>query len=276
MPRKVFTPGEVLTAANVNEFLMDQSVMSFSDSTARGSAIPSATEGMTTYLEDKNTLSLYNATDWTNDRTIQVFADSTARGSAIPTPFEGMASYLQDSDTLTIYSGANWVGVGASTLQLISTTSFSAVASHQVDNVFSANYDNYKIIINITSNTVDALLFLRMAAGGTPASGAGNYEVGRYSVGVASPGASFNENSAARAEARVGSMDSLGSGLGAEIVIYNPFTSDKTKLTALSAGARLTFQGAGLTLTDSYDGVQILAESGTMTGTMSIYGIKEN
>jgi len=274
MPRKVFTPGEILTAANVNEFLMDQSVMSFSDSTARGSAIPSPIEGMTTYLEDKDTLSLYNATDWTSDRTIQVFADSTARGSAIPSPLDGMASYLQDSDSLNIYSGTNWVGVGASTHQLVSTTSFSAVASHQVDNVFSATYQNYLIIINSTASSADSLLFLRLATGGTADSGS-IYDTGRYTVGVAASSSAFNENTVLRTEARIGqSVTDLG--VGVEVNIYNPFTSDKTKLTSLSAGRLLSFGGVALTSTTSFDGVEILPDSGTMTGTMSVFGIKEN
>jgi hypothetical protein len=65
MPRKVFTAGEVLAAADVNEFLMDQSVMSFAGTAARGSAIGTAVEGMVSYLEDSNTFQYYNGTAWT-------------------------------------------------------------------------------------------------------------------------------------------------------------------------------------------------------------------
>jgi hypothetical protein len=50
--RKNFVAGEILTAADVNSFLMDQSVMVFDDSGARGSAIPSPSEGMVTYRKD--------------------------------------------------------------------------------------------------------------------------------------------------------------------------------------------------------------------------------
>lgn len=64
MPRKVFVAGEILTAAAVNENLMDQAVMSFAGSAARGSAIPSPVEGMVTYLEDVNGLSLYDGSSW--------------------------------------------------------------------------------------------------------------------------------------------------------------------------------------------------------------------
>lgn len=61
--RKVFTAGEVLQAADVNDFLMDQSVMVFAGTAARGSAIPSPTEGMVTYLQDADELQVYT-TDW--------------------------------------------------------------------------------------------------------------------------------------------------------------------------------------------------------------------
>jgi hypothetical protein len=60
MSRKVFTAGEVLAAADVNSFLMDQTVMSFAGTAARGSAIGTATEGMVTYLEDSDTIQIYD------------------------------------------------------------------------------------------------------------------------------------------------------------------------------------------------------------------------
>jgi hypothetical protein len=60
MPRKVFTAGEVLAAADVNEFLGDQAVMTFAGTAARGSAIPSPVEGMVAYLEDTNLYTAYN------------------------------------------------------------------------------------------------------------------------------------------------------------------------------------------------------------------------
>jgi hypothetical protein len=64
MPRKVFTAGEVLAAADVNEFLMDQAVQSFAGTAARGSAIPTPVAGMTTYLEDSKNLEIYDGTSY--------------------------------------------------------------------------------------------------------------------------------------------------------------------------------------------------------------------
>jgi hypothetical protein len=45
---------------------MDQSVMTFASSGARGSAIASPTEGMVTYLEDSNSLQLWDGARWTS------------------------------------------------------------------------------------------------------------------------------------------------------------------------------------------------------------------
>jgi hypothetical protein len=64
MPRKVFTAGEVLSASDVNNFLMNQTVMTFAGTAARGSAISTPTEGMLTYLADSNTLQYWNGTSF--------------------------------------------------------------------------------------------------------------------------------------------------------------------------------------------------------------------
>ena len=61
---KVFTIGEVLTAANVNTYLMEQSVMVFDDAAARTAAIGTASEGMITYLKDTNAVEVYDGSAW--------------------------------------------------------------------------------------------------------------------------------------------------------------------------------------------------------------------
>jgi hypothetical protein len=66
MPRKVFASGQVLPASDVNDFLMNQMIMTFPNSAARGSAIgtATATEGMITFLADTNSFQFWNGTDF--------------------------------------------------------------------------------------------------------------------------------------------------------------------------------------------------------------------
>ena len=61
---KTFSVGEVLTATNVNTYLMQQSVMVFADASARSTAISSPSEGMVTYLTGSNTLWYYSGSAW--------------------------------------------------------------------------------------------------------------------------------------------------------------------------------------------------------------------
>ncbi len=62
---KTFAAGEVLTAANVNGYLMQQTIMVFADATARDAAITSPSEGMFVYLTGTNALQFYDSSAWT-------------------------------------------------------------------------------------------------------------------------------------------------------------------------------------------------------------------
>lgn len=66
---KLFTSGSVLTAAQVNTYLMDQTVMRFADEAARTAAFGGAgeatlAEGMMSYLMDSDSVQVYDGTQW--------------------------------------------------------------------------------------------------------------------------------------------------------------------------------------------------------------------
>jgi hypothetical protein len=61
--RKEWSPGDTLTASDVNGYLMDQSVMVFAGTAARASAIPSPSAGMVAY-STATSLQVYDGTDW--------------------------------------------------------------------------------------------------------------------------------------------------------------------------------------------------------------------
>ena len=61
----MFVAGDVLTAAQVNGYLQDQTIMVFADSSARDTAIGSPSEGMFVYLSDTNALQYYDGAAWT-------------------------------------------------------------------------------------------------------------------------------------------------------------------------------------------------------------------
>jgi hypothetical protein len=143
---------------------MDQTVQSFADSTARASAITTPVEGMVTYLNDIDSLSVYNGTAFTTDRTIQVFAGTAARGSAIPTPAEGMVTYLEDTSSYESYDGAAWIGFGGGgkILQVIQqvktdTTTITAATYQDISDL--------AVSITPSSATSKILVFTQVGAG---------------------------------------------------------------------------------------------------------------
>lgn len=62
---KLFNVGDVLTAAQVNNYLMEQTIMVFADAAARDTALSSVlAQGMQCFLKDTNTMQYYNGSAW--------------------------------------------------------------------------------------------------------------------------------------------------------------------------------------------------------------------
>jgi hypothetical protein len=97
--RKVFTAGEVLTAANVQDYLQDQAVMVFAGSAARGSAIGTATEGMVSYLTDTNNIEVFT-TYWEQVWPVTTFA-GTITSSQVSGSFAGTQIQFGGTTTTT-------------------------------------------------------------------------------------------------------------------------------------------------------------------------------
>jgi hypothetical protein len=62
--KKTFTAGDVLTASDVNNYLMDQTVMVFGGTAARASAIPTPSEGMFAVTTDNDQVDYYDGSAW--------------------------------------------------------------------------------------------------------------------------------------------------------------------------------------------------------------------
>jgi hypothetical protein len=232
MPRKVFEGFTPLDAEDVNTYLMDQAVMSF--------------------------------------------AGTAARGSALPSPSDGMVSWLQDSDSLTIFNGSAWESAAVQpTLVFISKDTFSAVASDSVNSVFSSAYTNYIVLLNLTSaSDQDANITLRVRASGSDLT-TNTYEVGEYFVGVARTIAAGSTNSSLTSSMRLGQTQAAA-GYSGEVKFCNPFTATNTVIFQNGAGGSLGTTAGVVVNTVSYDGFTISVASGTITGTISVYGIKES
>jgi hypothetical protein len=172
--RKVFTAGEVLTAANVQGFLMDQSVMVFDDEAARTAAIGTPSEGMIAYTRDNNALNFYSGAVWTpvgldpyaiTASTAATFTLSASdAGGALQftaatavltvgttTAFAAgqKVDILADSEDFTISAGTGVTFSGAGTAG--TALSFTPGAQYEAVTVIGLGSDAYRIIGNISA-----------------------------------------------------------------------------------------------------------------------------
>jgi 23S rRNA-/tRNA-specific pseudouridylate synthase len=162
-------------------------------------------------------------------------------------------------------------------LVLLAKDTFTSVSSVQFDNVFSATYKQYKIIVNALGSTTTTSLNFRLRVGGSDNSST-NYQ--RQLI---------TGNNTTVSAARLTSETSWVAFAGAvkstekNIVVcevLNPFQTTYTSGTRsnqyeTSGNIELQVGAFGITVTTSYDGFTILPGSGTITGTITVYGLAE-
>ena len=157
----------------------------------------------------------------------------------------------------------------------INTTSFSGVSSQSFNNVFSATYKSYKIIVNVTSSVTGENLNIRLRASGTDNSSA-NYSVQRLTV--TGTGTSSSRLNSQTSWIFAGYLD----GVSAEtniIELTNPFetnTSNGYIICTIDSNSNSSMEfritSFGTNVTTSYDGFTLIPISGTITGSVSVYG----
>lgn len=111
MPYKLFSTGEVLTAANVNSYLMRQTVMVFADSAARSTALSGVlTAGMIAYLTGTNSLEVYNGSAWVANGTgdVTLAGTQTLTNKTLTAP---VISTISNTGTLTLPTATGTVAL---------------------------------------------------------------------------------------------------------------------------------------------------------------------
>jgi len=179
LPRKVWTAGDVLAAADVNTYLGDQVISVFADAAARDASITSPVEGMVVYLEDTKVLSFYNGSAWvpvdttasglasiitdtTTARTLTTAADSGktilfTSGSATVVTVDASTDFTVGARVDIIADGAGALTVTASGATIkaaeVSTTtgSFTIGAQYSAATLLCVATDEYRLIGNVSA-----------------------------------------------------------------------------------------------------------------------------
>jgi hypothetical protein len=177
--RRVFAPGEVLTASNTMNYLMDQTVMNFAGTAARGSAIGTAvSEGMVSYLADTNSIEVYTGSGW--NQVSQVNSDNILINGAMEIAQRGTSIPLTSTTAYTldrwkaVISGAFTIAQVASGISDIryalrfqrNSGQTSTVTQDLVQGVETAN------AINLAGKSVTLSFYARAGANYSPAGSA--------------------------------------------------------------------------------------------------------
>jgi hypothetical protein len=144
-----FVTGEVLTAANVDDFLAKQAVMKFADAAARDAALGTAVAG----------------------------------GNALR---EGMVAYLDSTDEVIKYDGTAWAaiaaaGIGSNVVQTVKTDTFSVSIGALA---WSANVTGLEVTITPTSSTSKILVTGAMISHVTVAVGGAYFRLVRDGTAI--------------------------------------------------------------------------------------------
>ena len=161
------------------------------------------------------------------------------------------------------------LGTKKAGMVLLNTTSFSAVASQSVNDVFSTTYDNYRILVSNITGSTNLSLQLRLRVGGADNSTASSYGyLGVYAT-------TSVLYSAANA-ASLTTIANVGASHPASLVmdVFNPFKTTRTSFHIVSRNDDNNYLNVGGVHTQavSYTGFSLISSTGTMTGSVSVYG----
>ena len=213
--------------------------------------------------------------------------DSSATRPA--SPYEGQVIFQKDTDQLLVWNGTAWVipnspAQNPTGLELIKTQTFTASSSIDVDNCFSSNFDNYRVVVQWLQNTTTTISYLKFKdSGGVISTAYASRSAGNYRTGGANLFQGYlNDNDlTATTGIFIGSVNSSARGY-ATFDVLSPNLAQQTNLmgqfmsTQYSTNTLINVMlGGWQDSTTSMVGMNLYPSGGTMTGVVSVYGYRE-
>jgi hypothetical protein len=165
------------------------------------------------------------------------------------------------------------LGTKKAGMVLLNTTSFSAVSSQSINDVFSATYNNYRIVCHLTNtSTADGLNFRFRVSGADNSTT--NYNLARIE---SNSGGTTNRYATGQTSFDINSTDDGGVAHGFIIDFQAPFATNRTVGQMITIGqdsaANYSMRTGGyvFSATTSFTGYTLLPGSGTITGSLSTY-----
>jgi hypothetical protein len=170
------------------------------------------------------------------------------------------------------------LGTKKAGMVLLNTTSFSAVASQSVNDVFSATYSYYKIHLNMkTSNSPSSTFTFRFRVSGADSS-ANSYS--SHAIGRRDSAITVTIDSDTATSCTLPAISSSRNN-SYEFTIVNPQQAIETSFSGTgrtspasdSTGVATWVFGGLFNATTSFTGFSIIAGAGNLTGSVSVFGV---
>jgi len=177
---------------------------------------------------------------------------------------------LTSSDTNTYLNNGGLVYINEVTY----TGSTSASVTAQILGCFTSTYQNYQIVITHTGSASTTFSF-RMISGTNTVDSGTNY----FGYGLSFSGSATDQGAASATSQKCGGHSS-DSTIPNETIIYlsNPNIAKRTQATIHAfdaSGPNVLLLGTQVTTTTVYTGIQLIPASGSITGTMRVYGMRQ-
>ena len=215
---------------------------------------------------------------------VPVFATTVERdaafgGSGEKVLAEGQMAYVENLDVVQYFDGSVWATVGPAApggLVFVTGATFTAAAGFSLPNdTFTATYDNYKLIVDVTAISATALFTMRLRASGSDNTVA-NYNTMFF--GGNSAGAAFSEGGNDLTAFNVLGCSTTFPIALIDVDVISPFLARHTDLAGSIIGSTATVfasMGGGATFrgTTSFDSLSLIVAGGaTITGNYRVYG----
>ena len=172
---------------------------------------------------------------------------------------------------LTLPSGTGTIATTTDQgLVHINTTTFSAVSSVSLNNVFTSTYENYRLLMNATG-TNSGGISARMRVGGVDNT-ANSYN--RQNI-IAAGGSIFGGS----ALSNLGEIGQIKTNQSTYVMEFQrPAIIDNTFMQQLGTDGQvqISWYVFAHSVAAAFDGLSIFPNAGTMTGTIRVYGYKNS
>lgn len=155
--------------------------------------------------------------------------------------------------------------------------SYNAITELNIDSIFSAEYDDYMIVMSYTSSTASDLYMRFRANGATLTTSFYTHQSASSTYSETTVTAARTVNGAFATIGLNGNTNSAGNAL--TITVMDPFAPQKTNFRVDQAGGRTTNQVRFTVGTHNQavyiDGINIYPSGGTITGNLNVYGVRK-